>query len=281
MNRKGLFGILAVALSLAGCVNAPKTTEPFRIVSYNIRHGAGMDGKTSVWRVGCAIAGESPRFAGVQEVDQKTKRVDGLDSCAKLRQATDMHVTFAKGIDFQGGEYGVAVLSREVPLSVRRVPLPGEEPRVLLLCEFDDCWFGTTHLDVTSPEAQEKSVSIIREAVADCGAKPVFLTGDWNANPDSPVLAGLKGFMTVLSGENEGTFHGGKELDLKDPRRQCIDYVAVNSACRKDYRLRGRCVIANRVASDWTSCAVVPPAPTFIRYASLIAPSEFATPTRA
>ena len=59
-----------------------------------------------------------------------------------------MHATFAQALPYQGGGYGVAVLSREKPLSVFKTPLPGAEPRVLLLCEFKDCWFGTTHLSL-------------------------------------------------------------------------------------------------------------------------------------
>ena len=240
MNRIRIIVAAAIAAVAVGCVTAPgQRVGAFRMVSYNIHHGKGMDEKLSVWRVGCAVLSESPRFAGIQEVDRKTERVKGADSCRTLEKVTGMHATFAKTIDLQGGEYGIAVLSREVPLNVRRIPLPGGEPRMLLLCEFEDCWFGTTHLAVDSEEARTRSVEIIREAVADCGGKPVFLTGDWNAKPDSVVLAGLREFLTVLSGE-----------DVATCGQNCIDYVAVDSAHRGEYTVRGRRVVENRTASD-------------------------------
>lgn len=240
----GWFCAAVLSAALCGCVSAPRTGDDggtFRIVSYNIRHGQGMDGKVNVRRVGLNIGWTAPRFVGVQEVDRRTQRVNGVDSCAVLAKASGLHATFAKAIDFDGGEYGNAVLSREVPLSVKRVPLPGAEPRVLLLCEFEDCWFGTMHLAVDSEEARIKSVELVREAVASCGGKPVFLTGDWNALPDSPVIGELKGFLSVLSSERDATFH---------PREQCIDYVAVDAAHRGDYVLRGRHVVQDRKTSD-------------------------------
>ena len=246
--------VIAAALSVAmfGCMTAAKRdAEPFRIVSYNIHHGEGVDEKLSLWRVGCAVLSERPRFAGIQEVDRKTKRVKGEDSCRTLEKVTGLHATYAKTIDLQGGEYGIAVLSREVPLDVRRIPLPGGEPRMLLLCEFEDCWFGTTHLAVDSEEARAKSVALIREAVAGCGDKPVFLTGDWNATPDSVVLAELREFLTVLSDENYATFNGKFKQAYEEPNRnRCIDYIAVDSAHRGEFAVRGRRVVQNHVASD-------------------------------
>ena len=203
----------------------------FKIVSYNIRHGQAMDGKVEIRNAGRRIAGECPRFAGVQEVDQKTSRVNGQDTCAILAQTTGLHATFAKAIAFGGGEYGNALLSREAPVSVRRIPLPGAEPRILLLCEFDDCWVGVTHLAVDSEENRLGSIAAIEKAVADCGTKPVFLMGDWNSMPESAVLKGLKRFLTVVSDESAATFHGGKtdptELANRD---NCIDYIAVDAA---------------------------------------------------
>lgn len=229
----------ALAALFFGCSSVPKGEQSFKLMSYNIHHGEGVDKKLSLWRTAWVIASERPRFVGVQEVDQKTSRVKGADTCAKLEQITGLHATFAKTIDLGGGEYGIAVLSRDVPLDVKRIPLPGQEPRVLLLCEFDDCWFGTMHLAVESEEARAQSIALVRKALADCRGKPVFLTGDWNALPDSPEVQDLKGLVTILSTEDERTCG-----------RHCIDYVAVTTDHRGEYVLRGRRVVPNEVASD-------------------------------
>ena len=229
----------------------PEGGTAFTIVSYNIHHGEGLDGTLDLGAPGKIVMKENPRFVGLQEVDQLTTRVGRADTCAVLAAATGLHAPFAKAIDFAGGEYGNALFSREEPLAVRRIPLPGAEPRVLLLCEFDDCWVGVTHLAVDSAEARIKSIGIIRDAVAACGDKPVFLMGDWTASPDSEVLAGLRGFMTILSDETTCTCHGetfdsGK---LHDPSR-CIDYIAVDTAHLGNYVLRDRHVIEERHVSD-------------------------------
>ena len=247
MNRV-LMGVAVVfAATIFGCATAPQGNGTFRIMSYNIRHGESMERVTDARAAGRVMAAEAPRFVGVQEVDMGTRRVNGADTCRILEQVTGLHATFAKAIDFDGGEYGNAVLSREVPLDVKRIPLPGAEPRVLLLCEFDDCWFGTMHLAVDSEEARMKSIEIIRKAVADCAGKPVFLSGDWNARPSSPVLRGLKEFLSVLSPEDEATFHGGRPTS---GARFCIDYIAVDSAHLGKYAVRERRVIPDARTSD-------------------------------
>ena len=116
-------------------------------MSYNVHHCEGMDGKVDCARTAAAISREKPDFVGLQEVDVKVPRSMQLDEPAELARHTGMHATFAKAIDYNGGEYGVAVLSKEEPLSTIRRQLPGPERRVMLLCEFNDCWFGTMHLD--------------------------------------------------------------------------------------------------------------------------------------
>ena len=165
-----------------------------------------------------------------------------------------MQATFAKAIDYRGGEYGNAVLSREKPLSVARIPLPGMEPRGLLMCEFADCWFFATHLDSrvvpgdTEP-ANVRAVSVIRQAAtARAKTKPVFLAGDWNARPDSKMVAAAREFLTVLSPVHGRTSHGFRK---HDPRNgHCIDYITVDCAHTGDFTVKEAHIIPDAVASD-------------------------------
>lgn len=253
MGKKLLCAVATIAMAM-GCITGGSkpdvTADEFKIVSYNILHGQLMNNKLDITASGKIIAAEKPRFAAIQEVDQKTGRVNGADTCAILAKTTGMHATFAKAINHDGGEYGVALLSREQPLSVRRVPLPGGEKRVLLLCEFKDCWAGVTHLDLNAKRRLE-SVDLIKKEVGKCGSKPVFLSGDFNSAPESEVMLNFKKFMSVLSGEKYATYHGGNsdETEMLNTKK-CIDYVMVSKEHRGRYELRGRRVIHDRITSD-------------------------------
>ena len=212
-------------------------------MSYNVRHGLGLDGKVDLPRIASVVANAKPDLVGLQEIDVKTHRVKGVDEAAELGRLTGLHPVFGKAIDYQGGGYGVMTLSKEKPISVRKVPLPGGEKRLLLLAEFADCWFGTMHLAVDSEQARLESIALIRDAVAKLD-KPVYLTGDWNAKPDSSVLKGLGEFLTVLSDQKGRTFHGSGNASV------CIDYVAVDSRHASFVKVRSARTVEERQASD-------------------------------
>lgn len=244
-GRKATALVFAVVAAVAG--SAADGGE-LRLMSYNLHHCAGMDRRVDCARTAAAVLKERPDFAGLQELDVNAHRSGRVDQPTELARLTGMHATFAKAIDLPtGGEYGVAVLSREKPLSVVREPLPGPEPRVLLLCEFTNCWFGTTHLDSgTVPgdpaPAHIMSVPIVSNAVARCAAaKPVFLTGDWNAVPQSPLAERMRGFLTTLNDTNRPT---------NGNLRRCIDYVTVDSANAGGFRIVERHVTLDKMTSD-------------------------------
>lgn len=249
MNIDKMLLLSVVAVSLAGCCSCTAQVKPapMTLMSYNVMHCEGADKKVDIARTASVIAREKPRFVGVQELDFKAaKRTGGVDQPAELGRLAGMHATFAQAIPYQGGGYGVAVLSREKPLSVFKTPLPGKEPRVLLLCEFEDCWFGTTHLSLQEPN-RLAAVEIVRKAVAERAAKkPVYLTGDWNATPESKTLAGIKSFMSILSVTSDRTFHNFNP----NARTYCIDYIAVDSAAAKRVEVKESHVVPDVTTSD-------------------------------
>ncbi len=215
--------------------------------SYNVRHCAGMDNKVDPVRTAAAINLLNCDYLGVQEVDRNTKRSHGLDEAIELEKLTNLKATFAKSIPLQGGEYGIAVLAKEEPLSIIRQPLPGDEPRMLLLCEFKNFWFGTTHLCFTRPAYRQQSVEIVRGKIAECAkSKPVILTGDWNSKPDSEVLKAMQEFLTILSDTSKDTYHG-------EGSRKCIDYIAIDKAHESFLKVKkAKTVEEDRETSDHT-----------------------------
>ena len=155
----------------------------------------------------------------------------------------------SRAIDLRGGQYGVALLSLDKPLGSRQIPLPGKEPRTLLLVEFPDCVVGVTHLSVSAPEERRESVDLIKAAIAG-EKKPVFLMGDWNARPQSDVLTAMRSFLTVVSDETGRTFQGRKVDGPAAEQEYCIDYIAIDSAHAPKWRVSSRKTVPDVITSD-------------------------------
>ena len=217
-----------------------------RLATFNIRHGVGMDGVFDLDRTAAAIRALDADFVGLQEVDVGVPRSGGLDEPAELSAKTGLHASFARAIPYGGGEYGNALLSREIPNAVRSVPLPGNEPRVLMLAEFDEMVVGTAHLAVDSEAPRLESVEIIRSVAAE-SAKPFVFCGDWNATPDSSTLRAVQAGFRILSDPAAPTFHG---TDHGRAPGICIDYIAVDRAHSASLRVRSREMIPDLETSD-------------------------------
>src|SRR5687767_4395118 len=118
--------VLAAALAAPAWADPPAKPKALRVLSYNIHHAEGTDGKLDLERIAKVITAARPDLVAVQEVDRKARRTKGVDQAAELGRLTGLHVEFGKAIDFQGGEYGLAVLSR-FPIKAAKVhPLPGK-----------------------------------------------------------------------------------------------------------------------------------------------------------
>ena len=99
--------------------------QDIRLMSYNILHGKGADGQVDIPRIANVISREKPDYVGLQEVDRGVSRSHGIDEPAELGRLTGLHPTFASAFPYRGGEYGRAMLSREVPLTVDKIQLDG------------------------------------------------------------------------------------------------------------------------------------------------------------
>ena len=195
-------GFVAALTSAAG---TPAQSDTLCVMSYNVHNAVGMDGVRDVSRLARIITAAGADLVAIQEVDSVTRRSEGRYILGDLASETNMHPVFAPAIDFDGGRYGIGLLSREQPLSVRRLPLPGaKEERTLLLVEFEDYIMGVTHLSLTEDD-RLASVGIL-EREAEALAKPLILAGDFNASPDSPAIEALSQTFTPLSDAVSPTF---------------------------------------------------------------------------
>ena len=100
---------------------APETTEEetkmtLRIGSYNIKHAA--DANLNLKTIAKVITDAKLDIVGIQEVDLRTKRSNGMDQPRMLSEYADMpYYVFVRGIDYQGGQYGTLILSKSPIIS--------------------------------------------------------------------------------------------------------------------------------------------------------------------
>jgi Metal-dependent hydrolase len=129
-------------------------SKRLRVMTYNIHVGVGIDKKLDLQRIADVIIKEKPDLVGLQEVDRGVKRTEGKDEIAELAKMTHMDYAFAHNLDYQGGQYGVAMLSRFLLNNVEHRMFENKreaERRGMLRAQVDVGGkivnFVTTHLD--------------------------------------------------------------------------------------------------------------------------------------
>lgn len=236
MKRFFLAFMLSAFISVAGA------SEVVKLMTYNIRNGLGMDNVTDLRRIARTINDSAPDIVAIQEVDSVTARSNGRYVLGEIEAACGMNAIFAPAIDLGGGKYGIGILARETPLSVRRIALPGtEEPRALLIAEFNDFVFACTHLSLTE-EDRLASVDIIRRE-AQTYDKPFFVAGDFNDEPGSTAIKELTADFTPVSDISAPTYPAGAPNIV-------IDYILLYNPGNKMSPAAQATVIDQPVASD-------------------------------
>lgn len=221
MKKTIITALLLIGITLS-CVrqrpqNHPERAIQLQVMSYNVRHCAGMDWVVDYDRTAAVIAELQPDVVALQELDSMTGRSGQCYQLGELASRTQYHPIFGSAIDYDDGKYGVGILTREEPLSVRRIPLPGEEPRVLLMVELENYVMACTHLDLEESERLASVPLIVEQAQR--WQKPFLLAGDWNDTLGSPLLQEMTKLFTILSGDAP-TYPA-------DEPTECIDYLAV------------------------------------------------------
>lgn len=256
-----LIAVVLCVCTLTACSTVPEPApEPplrLRVLSYNIHHGRGADGKIDLQRLAEVIKRAKPDLVALQEVDVKTKRSGDVDQAAKLGELTGMHQHFAEAMPYQGGGYGNVILTKvshdlaylgTVPLSAR----PGQEPRSLAVGELlvwgEDnipVTFAGTHLCHLSSEARLAQIDEIWEDLFMNPGQVYVFAGDFNFTPNSDEYKKVidAGFIDTAA-----AFGDPKQTYPSDTPRIRIDYVFVRPADR--WRVIDVQVLDEPVASD-------------------------------
>ncbi|MDR0483954.1 MAG: endonuclease/exonuclease/phosphatase family protein [Alphaproteobacteria bacterium] len=175
-------------------VYTKKSAPTLRVGTYNIAAARVSDINT----IAETIKDMNLEILAINEIDINTARSQNTDQLEVLKEKTGMpYGVFGKAIDFDGGEYGVAILSKYPIVNNETIKLPSadREQRVLLVAEikipnFDsNIVFMTTHLDwYENPELRLNQVYAINaysiestpSKIKDLTNKIKILAGDFN-----------------------------------------------------------------------------------------------------
>ena len=236
MKKNLLFIFAALFIFSAQAQNTLK------LMSYNIKNANGMDNVCNFQRIANVINNTSPDVVAIQEDDSMTNRSGQKYVLGEIAEGTQMHGYFAPAIDYDGGKYGIGLLTNQVPLRLQSLPLPGrEEARTLILAEFADYIYCCTHMSLTE-EDRMKSLELVK-AFTSSSTKPLFLAGDMNAEPESGFIKELQKDFQILSNPKQQTF------PAPDPK-ETIDYIATLTPNGKEFAVLTAKVIKEPMASD-------------------------------
>jgi endonuclease/exonuclease/phosphatase family metal-dependent hydrolase len=183
---------------LCACSYKASASDTLRIMTYNIHHcnppTKSKTGEIEVDAIARVINSQQPDLVALQEVDVNTKRSGGIDQAALLAAKTGMQVYFAKAINHEGGEYGVAILSKYRLTGTETVHLPetanpASEDRVVALAGITlhsgkQFVFACTHMDVSNADVRDEQAGEINK-IAAAKSIPFLLAGDLNCQPES------------------------------------------------------------------------------------------------
>ncbi len=155
-----------------------------RVGSYNIKNGGDVNHDMSI--IAADIKALDLDIVGLQEVDVGTSRAKGLDILKLLAEATGYeYYQFAKAINFQGGGYGTAILSRYPIVNYETIALEtasGYEARAFGHARIEvngvEIDFFNTHLSYEKRELRDVQFAQLAEHTNSC--RGYIVTGDFN-----------------------------------------------------------------------------------------------------
>ena len=221
-----------------------------RILSYNIHHAEGVDGKLDVPRIAQVILSVDPDLVALQEVDKNTIRTGKVNQDIELSRLTKMNSVFGSNITFQGGQYGNAILSKFPIIKNKNFLLPNVdsgEQRGLLQSQIqisnkENVLFFSTHLDHRRSDTERlASAKAINQIISLDNKSPAILAGDFNDVPDSPTLNELGKVWLRTNKKILRTIPASK------PSRQ-IDYIFVQP--KERWKIIESQILDEDIASD-------------------------------
>src|SRR5690606_38471813 len=156
-------------------------------------HGANKEEQLTLNEIGAFLKNTKADLVGLQEVDSMCNRSGKEDQMKELAKITGMHYAFVRHFAYDGGAYGLGVLSR-YPLSevkndrISFISVDGKIRSLALLSakvtlpDNKEIKFATVHFALDQPTRMIQSAETVNYLKNDI---PVILTGDLNAETEN------------------------------------------------------------------------------------------------
>ena len=245
--------VAALLTCAAACAPASKpatsvaTGADVTVLVFNIHAGKDAGGKDNLTAVAALARDVKADLVLLQEVDRGTKRSGNVDQVKVMGDASAFGTAFGRSLDYDGGQYGIAALSRggfdaqfteALPVTPAQTRSGGShEPRAALVVvartPIGRLTALNTHLDASREETYRLQEVAHVLTILERSRKsrlPIVAGGDFNAEPGSEVhkrvlAAGLRDSW-LECGEGDGfTYPADKPVKR-------IDYLFLTGSLR-------------------------------------------------
>jgi len=227
--------LVAVIISFVSCA-AKKVqsggTHTVKVMTYNVHHcnPPEKQGVIDVAATAAVIKSQNADIVAVQEVDVNTGRSGKINQAEQLAlKAGYKSFYFAKAMDYDGGQYGVLILSKYPLADTKTHMLPktegnkSGEPRVLATATValpggKTIQFGCTHLEAYNNASRLLQIKEINRIAGETSL-PFMVAGDFNAHEGSEVINTLDQHFARTCNNCPATFSEEEETGT-------IDFIA-------------------------------------------------------
>ncbi|MEJ7780506.1 MAG: endonuclease/exonuclease/phosphatase family protein [Daejeonella sp.] len=205
--------------------------QTLKVMSYNIHVGQNAANKDQLKNIADFIKSSKADIVGLQEVDSVCNRSGKVDQMRFLADATGMYFAYARHFAFDGGSYGIGILSKYPLTDVKdhRIILTSDgksdaATRALLTANIflrnKEIMFATVHMDYRDSNSRFAQSQALVKLLGNMNL-PVILTGDFNAEPGTKEILNLQTILTDTGIDSDFSYPAVKPIKK-------IDFVMVS-----------------------------------------------------
>lgn len=227
-----VFSLFLFSIFAMGCSQSRKlaaSSDTVTILSYNIHTGnppTKPRGYVDLDTIAATIRSSGADLVAIQELDSITKRTNGVYQLQVLAEKLKMYYHFESTIPYEGGAYGIGILSKYPLQEISAYALPQvegvkSEPRKVLIAKVNiggkPLLFGCAHVDFTrsvNPVQMKELVKVLGNQPA----VPLIIGGDFNATLDK------EGMQLMVSQFRNASVANGFTIPVINPKKR-IDFI--------------------------------------------------------